>query len=121
MAALETVTAPLVIRFASGEEKVVARAFPHSKGVIYLELFWHLSNPAEAAHLIRGRLHGDGPWRVGDATIRVLGCAHTDPDLQEKFAAWRDYLNQHPDAYPPDPQIMDIARRLGSILPDRSE
>ncbi|HID44859.1 MAG TPA: hypothetical protein EYP34_03775 [Chromatiaceae bacterium] len=116
MAKLETVTAPLVIRFSAESEKVIARAFPHPQGVVYLDLFWHLSGPAEAAHLIRGKLHGEGPWRVGDATIRVLGCANTDPGLQEAYIPWRDYLNQHPDEYPPEEQIRDIARRLGCSI-----
>ncbi|WP_456404027.1 hypothetical protein [Thiolapillus sp.] len=113
MAALETVTAPLVIRFSADTEKVVARAFPHPEGVVYLDLFWHHSGPAETAHLIPGVLHGEGPWRVGTARIRVLGCASTDPYLQQQYIPWRDYLNQYPREYPPEEQIREIAIRLG--------
>ncbi|WP_293648626.1 hypothetical protein [Thiolapillus sp.] len=121
MAELETVTAPLVVRFAAGDEKVVARAFPHPLGIVYLDLFWHLSRPDDAAHLIRGELRGNGPWRVGDASIRVLGCGTTDPLLQAEYIPWRDYLNEHPGEYPPEAQILTIARRLGCIIPGRSE
>jgi hypothetical protein len=113
MAQIETVTAPLVIRLSTNEEKVVARAFPHPSGLTYLDLFWHQSSPADAAHLIQGTLTGEGPWQVGEAHIRILGCTSTDPNLQEQYIPWRDYLNQNPTEYPPEAQIRDIARRLG--------
>ncbi len=116
MARLETVTAPLVIRFSDGSEKVVSRAFPHPEGVVYLDLFWHLKSPAEAAHLLPGELRGEGPWRVGEALIRVLGCANTDPHLQEQFLPWKEYLEREGEAYPPEAQIREIAAKLGCIL-----
>ena len=119
MAQIDTVTAPLIIRFSQEEEKVVARAFSHPLGLVYLDLFWHRSTPNKAAHLIQGQLQGEGPWRVGDARIRVLGCASTDPHLQEQYIPWRDYLNQHPEDYPPEKQIREIARRLGCITHSR--
>ena len=121
MAALETVTAPLIIRLSPEHEKVVARAFPHPQGVVFLDLFWHLSRPGDAAHLIRGELRGEGPWRVGEARIRLLGCANTDPGLQAEYIPWRDYLNEHSDEYPPEAQILAIARRLGCIFSGESE
>ncbi|WP_457673094.1 hypothetical protein [Thiolapillus sp.] len=113
MAQIDTVTAPLVIRFSPNEEKVVARAFSHPRGLVYFDLFWHLSTPDEAVHLIRGKLQGEGPWRVADARIRILGCAATDPHLQEQYLPWQAYLEQNPDRYPPEEQIRKIARRLG--------
>lgn len=117
MARIEQVTAPLVIRFADGSEKVVAACFPHPQGLLYLDLFWHRSSPDKAAHLIRGELSGDGPWRVGDAArIRLLGCHNTDPHLQDQFGPWRAYLEERGDEYPPQSQILDIARRLGATL-----
>ncbi len=116
MAQIDTVTAPLVIRFSGNREKVVARAFPHPRGLVYLDLFWHLSTPDKAAHLIEGELKGEGPWRLGDVRIRVLGCAATDPELQQQYIPWRDYLNEHADEYPPEAQIREIARKLGCRL-----
>lgn len=113
MAAIETVTAPLVVRFSDGREKVVARAFPHPRGLVYLDLFWHLSTPDRAAHLVEGELRGEGPWRVGDVTLRVLGCHHIDPHLQAQFLSWKHHLETHGDRYPPEEQIREIARRLG--------
>jgi len=46
--------------------------------------------------------------------VRVLGCQGTDPELQQPFADWQHYLQTHPEAYPPRPQILEIARRLGA-------
>lgn len=116
MAELDCVTAPLVIRFDDASERVVARAFPHPKGVVWLDLFWHQHSPSEAAHLIEGTLSGEGPWRVGNAVIRLLGCGGTDPHLQDQYIPWRDYLNQQSGEYPPEAQIREIARRLGCTL-----
>jgi hypothetical protein len=123
MARLESVTAPLVIRFGDGTETVVAACFPHPLGVLYLDLFWHQRSPAEAAHLLRGELSGEGPWRVGEARIRVLGCHNTDPHLMGQFGPWHEYLEQHGDRYPPQAQILEIAARLGASVrpPDRPQ
>lgn len=114
MPAIDTVTAPLVLRHPDGREELVAACFPHPAGLLYLDLYWHLSTPDRAAHLLRGRLTGEGPWRVGDARLRLLGCANTDPHLQDAWVAWQAYLQEHPDRYPPRAQIIDIARRLGA-------
>jgi len=116
MARLETVTAPLVIRFADGSEKVVAACFPHPLGALYLDLFWHQRSPRQAAHLLRGELSGDGPWRVGEARIRLLGCHNTDPHLMDQFGPWRAYLEANGDHYPPPAQVLEIARRLGASV-----
>ncbi len=114
MALIDRVTAPLVLRDPQGREKVIAAAFTHPQGLLCLDLFWHLSSPREAAHLLRGELCGEGPWRIGDYRLRVLGCHNTDPHLAEQFAAWSQYLQQHADAYPPRAQILEIAARLGA-------
>lgn len=114
MAAIESVTAPLVIRFGDGSEQLAAACFPHPAGLLYLDLFWHQRSPEQAAHLLPGELRGSGPWRVGDAVIRVLGCHHTDPQLQAQFLPWHQYLETRGDEYPPRAQILEIARRLGA-------
>lgn len=111
-----SVTAPLALRFADGSEKIIAECFPHPKGLLYLDIFWHQNTPNEAAHLLEGELSGEGPWKIGGCVIRVLGCHGTDPQLQAPFTAWRDYLKQHGDQYPPPEQIRDIARRLGASV-----
>ena len=113
-----TVTAPLALRLPDGSEQVIAACFPHPLGLLYLDCFWHQSTPQASAHLIRGTLSGEGPWRIGDHVLRVLGCHHTDPHLAEPYARWREYLEVHGETdYPPPEQIRAIARRLGAELP----
>jgi hypothetical protein len=116
LAAIETVTAPLVLLDPDGKKQLVAACFPHPRGLIYLDLYWHLSTPDRAAHLIEGELRGEGPWRAGNTVIRVLGCHGTDPELQPTFASWQHYLQTHPEAYPPRAQILEIARRMEATV-----
>lgn len=118
MATIDSVTAPLVLRHPDGHEQLVAAAFPHPAGLLYLDLYWHRSTPREAAHLIRGELTGDGPWRIGDARLRVLGCHNTDPQLQTDFTNWQQYLLENNDRYPPRAQIIELVRRLGATPSD---
>lgn len=114
MAAIDQLSAPLVLRDPGGNERVIAAAFTHPLGLLCLDLFWHQSSPDKAAHLLRGELAGEGPWRIGNYRLRVLGCQATDPHLAEQFSAWSEYLANQGDRYPPRPQILEIARRLGA-------
>lgn len=118
MPAIDTVTAPLVIRHPDGQEQLVAACFTHPDGLLYLDLYWHQSTPQKAAHLLRGTLSGDGPWRIGETRLRVLGCHNTDPHLQDDFVAWQQHLHEQADRYPPREQIIDIASRLGATPQD---
>ena len=89
-------------------------------GLLYLDLFWNLATPDEAAHLVRGKLQGDGPWKVEDnsgttrASVRVLGCQHTDPALHPHYQPWKAWLESNPGQYPGPEQIRQIARKLGA-------
>jgi len=120
MANIDEMTAPLVIRFADGSEQITAHCFPHPLGLLYLDPFWNLSSPDEAAHLVRGRLEGDGPWKSSDedgktlASVRVLGCQNTDPHLHPHYQPWKAWLENNPSQYPGPDQIRTIARKLGA-------
>ncbi|MGD2117757.1 MAG: hypothetical protein PVG66_05315 [Chromatiales bacterium] len=116
MARIDSVTAPLAILFDDGSKKLAAACFPHQRGLLYLDPFWHLKSPDQAAHLIHGELSGEGPWRIAGATIRVLGCHNTDPELQHEYQAWQTYLSENPGLYPPPTQVTEIARKLGAIV-----
>jgi len=116
VASIGEVTAPLILRHPDGREELVAACFPHRLGLLYLDLYWHQGRPEETAHLIRGELSGDGPWRIGDHRIRTLGCANTDPQLRPVATRWEAYLRDHAGRYPPRPQLLDIARRLGALI-----
>lgn len=114
MAVIDSVNGPLVLRHPDGREELIAACFTHPRGLLYLDLYWHTRTPNDAAHLIVGQISGEGPWRVGDTRLRTLGCPNTDPHLQTEATAWRRYLEDNADAYPPRAQIIDIARRLGA-------
>jgi len=81
---------------------------------LYLDLFWHQTSPRESVHIIKGELSGEGPWRIADYRLRLLGCNHTDPELQDEFGDWQSYLQNHGDEYPPREQMIEIVQRLGA-------
>jgi hypothetical protein len=116
MADLFTVTAPLLIRHPDGRQHVAAELFPHPHGIVYFELFWNLRDPEQTVHRIEGLLKGDGPWKVGNTVIRVLGCHGTDGALARQFDEWRMYRSEHDDTYPARAFIEAIARRLGAVV-----
>ena len=116
MPTLETVTSPLAILFDNGTKKLAAACFRHELGLLYLDPFWHQQKPEQAAHIIKGELKGHDPWRIDGATIRLLGCQNTDPELQTLYTTWSEYLKTADD-YPPLEQIQEIAKRLGAIIP----
>lgn len=115
MADLFSITAPLMLRKPQGEEQVLAAIFPHPNGMLYFDLYWHLGQPEETIHLIEGTLSGEGPWKIGDYVINVLGCHGTNAELASDYQQWQTYLQTAAD-YPPPPLIAAIARRMGAII-----
>ncbi len=114
MADLFSVTAPLLIRLPDGSQHVMAERFAHADGLVFFELFWHLGDPNHTIHFVQGAIKGEGPWKVGAAVVRVLGCHGTDGVLARQFDEWRQYLADHSDAYPVRPLIEAIARHHGA-------
>ncbi|MBI5040956.1 MAG: hypothetical protein HZB57_07105 [Gammaproteobacteria bacterium] len=117
MADLFTLTAPLQIRRGDGARHIVAECFPLAEtlGLVYFELYWHLQRPAiQAIHAIHGEIRGDGPWKVADNVITVLGCHGTDPELATSFAEWQQYLHQGAPGYPTRQAICALARSVGA-------
>lgn len=117
MADLLTLKAPLVIRRADGARHVMAEWFPLAQepGLVYFELYWHLQRPASLAiHRIVGDIRGDGPWKIVDNVITVLGCHGTDPELADSFADWQFYLQQGAPYYPTREAIQALARAQGA-------
>jgi hypothetical protein len=120
MADLFNMRAPLLIRLPSGQKQVMAECFPHPRGMLYFELFWHLADPSESVRLVEGPIKGDGPWKVGEAVVHVLGCHGTDHEMASAFEDWRQYLAENAEAYPPRAMILAIARRLGATVESAS-
>lgn len=116
MAQLFSMTSPLMIRTPQGEERVIAEIFPHPEGIVYFDLYWHLAQPEETIHLIKGTLSGEGPWKIGDHVINVLGCHGTNAELASAYQDWQTYLQTATADYPPPPLVAAIARRLGAMV-----
>ena len=115
MANLFSMTSPLMIRTPQGEEQVIAEIFPHPEGLVYFDLYWHLGQPDETIHLVRGTISGEGPWKIDDYVITVLGCHGTNAELASAYQQWQTYLQTSADDYPPPPLVTAIARRFGVI------
>lgn len=117
MADLFSMTAPLLVRLPDGTRHIIAERFPGGDaGLVYFELYWHLQRPAaRGIHRLCGEIRGDGPWKIGDAVISVLGCHGTDPDLAAAFAEWQDYLRQGAPGYPGPEAIRTLARAHGAV------
>ena len=105
MADLFSVTAPLAIRFGDGSRQIMIERMPHADGVLFLPPFWTETGMETALRFVAGPVRGDGPWKVGDAVVTVLGCHGTDAELASEFAAWQGYLEQLGADYPEPEQI----------------
>jgi hypothetical protein len=116
MADLFSVASPLMIKSPHGGKKVMAEVFPHPDGIMFFEIFWNLMEDNNGVHIIRGELKGDGPWKVGDYVINVLGCQGTDPELAEDFSHWQSYMQTPINDYPGSDEIREVAKGLGASI-----
>lgn len=112
MADLFTITAPLYIHKQNGESKVIAELFAHPDGLVYFEINWHLGQPDETIHVLHGELTGEGPWKIADHVIHLLGCQGCDANLALLYQDWQSYLQTAMDEYPPRELIAAIARKV---------
>jgi hypothetical protein len=110
MADLFSVTAPLVIRFADGSKQIMIERLAHRDGLLFLPPFWTETGIGAALHFVAGPVRGEGPWKVGDALVTVLGCHGTDAELASHFAAWQTIREQLGAAYPQAEQIERLMR-----------
>ncbi len=111
-----SVTAPLMIRNPEGEEKVIAALFPHENGLLYFDLYWHQRSPEQSMHVLNGEITGEGPWKINDHILNVLGCKGTHSNLAIQFEQWREVLMAANSDYPPPPLIAAIARKMQGKL-----
>lgn len=116
MADLFSMTTPLMMRLPDGREQVIAEIFPHPDGLVYFDLYWHLGQPDETIHLLEGKVGGEGPWKIGEHVINVLGCHGSNAQLATEYQQWQTYLQSAADDYPLQPLITAIARRMGAII-----
>ncbi len=104
-----------MIRYPDNSRHFMVERFRHPDGVLYFEPFWHEAEPGTAIHVARGTVRGDGPWKVGDAVITVVGCHGADPEMALALADWQQYLAGCAGEYAPRSQIVETARRYGAL------
>jgi len=111
MAELFTLTAPLLVRYPDGEQRLIAEKFMHPEGMIYAEPFW-LESDQPAAYLIKGEIRGEGPWKIGDVIVRLLSCGDTEQAMQ--WAQWQQCLSSYPEqhAYHDKHQLSAIISKM---------
>ncbi len=107
-------TAPLLIRFPDRNRGVMVERLPHTGVLVYIRPFLRYRMPlAEGIRFVPGRLRGDGPWKVGDAVITLLGCHGTDPEQAAKYAEWQTNREQLAADYPAGNALLQFARAAG--------
>jgi len=90
--------------------------FPHPQGLLGFEIYWEqAADPSSLIQVYAGEVKGEGPWKVGDAVITVLGCHGTDAELASTFADWK-FHREFGNPYPQDEEIRAIARRYGASV-----
>jgi hypothetical protein len=111
MADLFSVTAPLLIRYLDGTAHVMVHRLRHPQGLVYFRSFWDRMPPAEGILLVAGDIHGDGPWKVGDAVVTLLGCHGSHPEHAAEYADWQLHMAECGDDYPRSEQLVALARK----------
>ena len=113
MADLFSLTAPLLIRFPNGRKDVMVEILRNAEGLVYFRPFWDRMPLQEVIRLVPGRLKGDGPWKVGDAVITLLGCQGANPEQAAEYAEWQAYREQIATDYPNLEALRQFARDAG--------
>ena len=114
MADLYTVTVPLRVQCRDGSRRVALACVPHARGVVLVEPPAVPGAWPEAMQLLEGELKGEGPWKVGECVITVLGCHGTDGELATEFAQWRQSYEMSGEPLPSREQLIQFAaQRFG--------
>ena len=119
MADLFSITAPLLIRHADGHQDVMVERLPHAAGLVYCRPFWNQLPPEQGMRFVSGEVLGEGPWKVGDAVVTVLGCQGTHPQQAAEYAEWQSYREQLGDDYPDTDELRQLVEAAG-IVPTAS-
>ncbi|MDB4409525.1 hypothetical protein N9235_01780 [Gammaproteobacteria bacterium] len=115
MADLFTVTTPLLIRYPDNTRHVMVACFRCADGIVYFRPWWNELPDGKGVQLVRGSLRGEGPWKLGDTVITVLGCQGTHPQQAAELADWKFHLEQRGERYPARAELEMVARELGLL------
>lgn len=78
-----TKVGPVIIEHPIGGRMLAVEVFNVGDGIGFITPFWN--ETYHPAHVINGDVVGDGPWRMGDTSIRAL--EEDDPEVED-YAAW---------------------------------
>lgn len=109
MAELYTVTVPLRVQCRDGTRRVALVCVPHARGVVMVEPPAMPGSWRQAMRLLEGELKGEGPWKVGECVITVLGCHGTDGQLATEFAQWRQSYEMSGEPLPSREELTGLA------------
>jgi hypothetical protein len=115
MADLVTLRSPLLIRYPDNTRHVMIACFRHPEGVLYFRPYWDQLPGTEGMVVVTGAVKGEGPWKVGDAVVTLLGCQGTHPEQAAEFADWKFYLEQHGESYPAREELRAVAIEMGLL------
>ena len=89
--------------------------FQHPDGILYFRPFWDQLHDGEGIQIVTGEIKGEGPWKVGDAVVTVLGCQGTNPEQAAEFADWKFHLERCGERYPTRDELQLIATEKGLL------
>ena len=115
MAALFTVTTPLLIRYPDDTRHVMIACFEYPGGVLYFRPYWDELPDGEGICSARGDVRGEGPWKVGEAVVTLLGCQGTHPEQAAELADWKFSLENRGEPYPTRDVLEAVARERGLL------
>lgn len=116
MADLFEMKRPLAVTYTNGEKAIMVAYYRHADGLVYLAPFWEQKEEGQKAVVIKGELKGDGPWKIGDATITLVGCQNTDADLAQMLAQWEFHVQSVDSDYYQPETIRNLARKYGALI-----
>lgn len=115
MADLFSVTSPLLIRFPDNTRHVMVACFQHPEGILYFRPYWERLPAGEGICVVPGDVRGEGPWKVGDAVVTLLGCQGTHPEQAAEFADWKFQLERHGEPIPTHEELHAVAIAKGLL------
>lgn len=116
MADLFSMNRPLAVNYQNGSKTIMVAYYPHAEGMVYLEPYWEQRSEGKEVVVLKGTVKGEGPWKVGDVVISLIGCQNTDAELAHQLADWEFHLeNVGVDFYQPE-KIRLLAKRYGAIV-----
>lgn len=116
MANLFEMKRPLTVGYSNGDKEIMVAYYRHSEGLVYLPSFWEKRPEGQKAVVIKGELKGEGPWKIADVVITLVGCQNTDADFAQMLAEWEFHVQSVASDYYQPENIRALAREYGALI-----